>query len=368
KMGTHFIIVGLLFICGLSLGLECRRELLVNMNFPGADMKSLSSPDAEHCQYLCTQHPTCLFFSFTGPDWTGHKRQFYCYLKTTPSRRPKHQRPTLGVTSGFSLKPCYPDPQPCLPQLYHHVAFSGIPYKSLFTADPEECQRACTHDPDCQFFAYFKKGFPHAKHRFMCDLKFSRKIPRIPIIVRSASRISGFSQRIQHTQKFATACEGKLFPHTNIPRFDIDVLPAVSPEHCQTFCSVHPLCTYFSYISHTFKCYLKNNPHQMPRIAAAGITSGLPTRFCQPNNSKTYVGIDFPHSDIRHFKTDGVESCRRSCTEDPSCQYFSIVANHNGTRHCFLKRVITMPILPGLGKNAHFVSGFSLRNCQYKAT
>uniref|UniRef100_A0A671U220 Apple domain-containing protein n=1 Tax=Sparus aurata TaxID=8175 RepID=A0A671U220_SPAAU len=349
KMGTHFIIVGLLFICGLSLGLECRRELLVNMNFPGADMKSLSSPDAEHCQYLCTQHPTCLFFSFTGPDWTGHKRQFYCYLKTTPSRRPKHQRPTLGVTSGFSLKPCYPDPQPCLPQLYHHVAFSGIPYKSLFTADPEECQRACTHDPDCQFFAYFKKGFPHAKH--------------------------------SSPDTFIDSCEGKLFPHTNIPRFDIDVLPAVSPEHCQTFCSVHPLCTYFSYISHTFKCYLKNNPHQMPRIAAAGITSGLPTRFCQPNNNwikKTYVGIDFPHSDIRHFKTDGVESCRRSCTEDPSCQYFSIVAkvvcfcilhkSHNGTRHCFLKRVITMPILPGLGKNAHFVSGFSLRNCQYKAT
>uniref|UniRef100_A0A671U0R1 Apple domain-containing protein n=1 Tax=Sparus aurata TaxID=8175 RepID=A0A671U0R1_SPAAU len=333
---------------------KCRRELQVNVNFPGADIKSLWSPDAEHCQYLCTQHPTCLIFSFIRPDWTRDNRQFFCYLKTTPSRRPKHQHPTLGITS-----------EPCLPQLYHHVVFNGNPYKSLFTADPEECQRACTHDPDCQFFAYFKKGFPHAKRRFMCHLKFSRKIPRIPRIIRSASRISGFSQRIQHTQNFHVRAS---FFHTQTsPGFDIDVLPAVSPEHCQTFCSVHPLCTYFSYISHTFKCYLKNNPHHMPRIAAAGITSGLPTRFCQPNNSKTYVGIDFPHSDIRHFKTDGVEWCRRTCTEDPSCQYFSIVAKYN-MRHCFLKRVITMPILPRITKHAHFVSGFSLRNCQYKAT
>uniref|UniRef100_A0A671U255 Apple domain-containing protein n=1 Tax=Sparus aurata TaxID=8175 RepID=A0A671U255_SPAAU len=355
-MGTHFILVGLLFICGLSLGLECSRELLVNVNFPGADMKSPWSPDAEHCQYLCTQHPTCLFFSFI--------RQFFCYLKATPSGQPKHQHPILGITSGFSLKPCYPDQQPCLPRVHHHVVFHGGTYQSLFTADHEECQRACTHDPDCQFFAFFKKDFPHA--RFQCHLKFSWKIPRIPRIKQSASRISGFSQRLQQTQNFATACESKLFPHTNIPGFNIDVLPAVSPEHCQAFCSVRPLCTYFSYISHTFKCYLKSNPHQMARTAAAGITSGLPTRFCQPNNNwikKTYVGIDFPHSDIRNFKSDGVESCRRTCTEDPNCQYFSIVAR----RLCFLKRVITMPV-PAIQKEVNFVSGFSLRNCQYKAT
>ncbi|KAM8766839.1 plasma kallikrein-like [Acanthopagrus schlegelii] len=370
-MGTHFILVGLLFICGLCLGQECRRELLVNVDFNGADIKSLWSPDAEHCQYLCTQHPTCLFFSFLRPDWTQDKRQFFCYLKATPSGRPKHQLPALGITSGFSLKPCYPDPQPCLPRVYHHTVFHGRDYKSLFTADHGECQRACTHDPDCQFFDFVKTGFPHERFRYKCHLRFSWNIPRIPIIIRSASRISGFSQRIQHTQNFGTghqtlkACEGKLFPHTNIPGFDIDILPAVSPEHCQTFCSVRPLCTYFSYISHTFKCYLKSNPHQMARTAAAGITSGLPTRFCQPNNNwikKTYVGIDFPHSDIRKVTTDGVESCQRTCTEDPSCQYFSIVSK----RHCFLKRVITMPFLVHVHKEAHRVAGFSLRNCPYK--
>ena len=38
-------------------------------------------------------------------------RQFFCYLKATPSGRPKHQHPILGITSGFSLKPCYPDPR-----------------------------------------------------------------------------------------------------------------------------------------------------------------------------------------------------------------------------------------------------------------
>ncbi|XP_073319556.1 coagulation factor XI-like [Pagrus major] len=382
-MGTHFILVGLL--CGVSLSQECRRGLLANVNFPGSDITSLYSPDAEHCQYLCTQHPSCLFFSFLRPDWAADKRQFFCYLKSTPSKQPNVQHSEVGITSGFSLKPCYPDQrrhitkscappaEPCLPRVYQNVDFFGADYRALFTADHEECQRACTNDPACQFFTFLKSDYPTAKYRYKCHLKFSWNIPRIPKITRSASRVSGFSERIQETQNFATghetlkACEGNLSPHTNIPGFDIEVLPAVSPEHCQTFCSARPLCTYFSYNSQNFKCYLKRNPDQMARSAAAGITSGLPTRFCQPNNNwikKTYVGIDFPYSDIRNFMTDGVESCQRTCTEDPSCQFFSIVAK----RRCYLKRVITMPAPPKINKWAHLVSGFSLRNCLYRPT
>ncbi|XP_051247113.1 coagulation factor XI isoform X3 [Dicentrarchus labrax] len=370
-MITHFIVVGLL--CGLSFSHECRRELLVNMDFPGTDITSVFSPDAEHCQHMCTQHSSCLFFSFLRSDWTGDNRHFYCYLKSTPSGKPNVQNPLLGITSGFSLKPCNPDLQPCLPQVYHHVDFPGADYQTLFTADYEECQRACTRDSACQFFTFLKQDFTSPTVRYKCHLKFSWPVPRIPEIIRLDTRISGFSQRMHITQNLNTECEGKLFPNTDIIISNIVVLPTASPEHCQTYCSAHPLCTYFTYTSHTFNCYLKHNPGEIVLKAVAGYTSGLPARFCQLDNNwikKTYVGIDFPHNDIRNFLTSDVEACQRTCTEDPNCQYYSYITETSSDpahrRRCYLKRVITMPAPPRVTKLTNAVSGFSLSNCHYK--
>ncbi|XP_076611146.1 coagulation factor XI-like [Chaetodon auriga] len=372
-MTTHFILVGLLGLCGLSLSLECRRKLIMNMDFSGKDIISLYSPDAEHCQHLCTQYSSCLFFTFLRPDWTKDNRHFYCYLKTSPSGQPTVRTPLLGVTSGFSLKPCHPDPQPCLSQVYHHVNFPGANYRTLFTADYEECQRACTRDPACQLFTFVEHVFVPGTVRYKCYLKFSWAVPRIPIITRADRIISGFSHRIQATQYFDSACDGKLFPNTNIPGNDIEVLFAASPEHCRTYCSAHPHCTYFSYMSYAFKCYLKNNPNQMVRRAVKGITSGLPARLCQLDNNwiqKTHVGIDFPYSDIRYFPTSSVEACQRNCTDDPNCQFYSYItdkiSNPALRQRCYLKRVITMPAPSKVIKLANVVSGFSLKNCYYK--
>lgn len=140
------------------------------MDFPGTDITFVYSPDVEHCQMLCTQHASCLFFTFIRADWTRDNRyktnsthrirnaleirisseewhfseakkseqrlipiyfladirrvldakthtqtsaplcrHFYCYLKTTPSGQPNVRTPLLGVTSGFSLKSCSSD-------------------------------------------------------------------------------------------------------------------------------------------------------------------------------------------------------------------------------------------------------------------
>lgn len=110
--------------------LECRMDLQNNMDFPGSDVSQIYASDAKHCQQLCTDHPSCLFFTFVRPDWTRDTRykrrkrlwikwwnfcawscgifyrHFYCYLKFTTSGEPKTKTPLLGVTSGYSLKPC----------------------------------------------------------------------------------------------------------------------------------------------------------------------------------------------------------------------------------------------------------------------
>ncbi|XP_027141818.1 coagulation factor XI-like [Larimichthys crocea] len=378
-MATLLTLVGLLFLCGLSLSNGCRRELLVNVDFPGQDITILFSPDAEHCQQLCTQHSSCRFFSFIRPDST-RTSNFYCYLKSSSSGQPNVQKAILGITSGYSLKPCYPDPLPCLPHVYHDVDFPGADFRTLFTADYEECQKACTSDPACQFFAFLTHTFPDPKVRYKCYLKvrfFTLGITR------HGSVISGFSHRVHTTQNFNTdccvrslivlfytACEGKLFPNTDITMHSINVPLAASPEHCQALCSAHPLCASFTYVSADFKCHMKGSTQEMITRAVNGFTSGLPARFCQLDNKwlkKNYAGINFPHNDIRSFVVDNVETCQRTCTEDPNCQFFSYVANKPPARNlCYLKRVITMPAPPRIIKLANIVSGFSLKNCHYK--
>lgn len=58
-----------------SISTECRRNLLVNVDFPGTDIASLFSADAEHCQLLCTPSTppvsSSAFFALTGPETTG---------------------------------------------------------------------------------------------------------------------------------------------------------------------------------------------------------------------------------------------------------------------------------------------------------
>lgn len=136
-------------------------------------------------------------------------RNFHCYLKATQSREPESQTPLLGVTSGFSLKACDQDirklahqnynssrlviylitdmtnsisvgftyglddgtssfscisvsyvPESCFPEVFENVDFFGADYRTLFTPNYEECQRACTQDPACQFFTFLNENFP----------------------------------------------------------------------------------------------------------------------------------------------------------------------------------------------------------------
>ncbi|KAL7382547.1 hypothetical protein ABVT39_024220 [Epinephelus coioides] len=369
-METHWILVGLLSICSLSFGQDCNQQLLENTDFPGTDITSVYSPDVEHCQLLCTQHASCLFFTFIRADWTRDNRHFYCYLKTTPSGQPNVRTPLLGVTSGFSLKSCSPDLQPCLSKVYQNVDFFGEDYRTLFTADYEGCQRECTRDPACQFFTYVNGVFTPEKIRYKCHLKFSWPVLKIPTVEKKTGVISGFSHNLQMAQHSDIACQGKLFPSTDIPGGDFMTLPAASPEHCQTLCSAHPSCAFFSFVSNNFNCHLKGNNDYMVTTAKVGVTSGLPAHFCQLDNSwvkLAHEGVDFRGSYIRFELMDNADTCQSTCTADPNCQFYAYVtesfSDRSYWRRCYINRDITMPAPPKVNKLANVVSGFHQRNC-----
>ncbi|XP_008419732.1 plasma kallikrein-like [Poecilia reticulata] len=365
-MKTLFIFVALLYFCAGSFG--CDPGLLLDWDFPGSDIKTLFSPDAEHCQHLCTQEASCLFWAFIGPYCMVDNRHYHCFLKATPSGKPEKQNPKQGTTAGYSLKSCNPLPTPSLSKVYEDVDFPGADYRALFTADYQACQKACTEDPFCQFFTFINGKFSDTTIRYKCHLKYSWSVARTPAVTAVADRISGFSRELQIIPSYQTECQQTLFPNINFPGSDIEVHQAGSPELCQVLCSAHPKCTYFSFVSNEFKCYLKNNPNTMAPKDGIGITSGLPSRSCplrnetnpfSPGHVKMYEGVDFPNSDIRYFSLNVAESCENACTSDPNCQFYSFITT---SRLCYLKRVITMPAPPKVMNLANVVSGFSLRN------
>ncbi|XP_019946465.2 coagulation factor XI-like [Paralichthys olivaceus] len=367
-MGSCLILLGLLSICSFCFSQECGQELFVNVDFPGTDITFLYSPDVKHCQQLCTEHPSCLFFTFIRQDWTRDNRNFYCYLKVPPSLKPK--APLQGVTSGFSLKKCPSELQQCQSQLYQNVDFLGADYRSLFTSSDEECQRVCTQDPDCRFFTFVNGIFTPENIRYKCHLKHSWSVPRTPVIKREAGAVSGFSHNLQITQYFQPVCQGKLLLNTDVQGDNIEKLPAASAEHCQALCTDNPRCTYFSYTSDNFQCNLKGNPSEMVTRAKVGVTSGIPVHLCWMNDSWLQVsheGVNFQGSDIRFESIEFPDICQRTCSIDRLCQFYTYFtesySNPDLRGRCYLKRVITAPSPTTVKKLNNVVSGFSLRSC-----
>ncbi|XP_077446918.1 coagulation factor XI-like isoform X2 [Stigmatopora argus] len=368
-MEVYFILLSFLTLTSLSSSQECKRELLQNVDFQGSDIKFEYSPDVQHCQHLCTQYPSCLFFTFLRPDWTKDQRYFYCYLKYTASGQPNSQTLLLGVTSGYSLKPCSPDLQPCLARVYQNVDFPGADYRFVFTADYQECQRICSKDPFCQFFTFIQPVFTPKVIRYKCHLKFSWALPRTLNVNWKNGVVSGFSDSAQFSPYSDTVCSTKLFPNAEIVERTFMTQSSGTPEQCLAICSAHPQCFSFSFQS-DLKCHLKENQNDLEFNAKYGVTSGIATHYCQQDTNWTKTpleGIDFYGSDIRFELMDDAETCQKTCTLDQHCQFYTYLNQNFGIasyrRQCYLKRTTIMPAPNKVAKLANVISGFTMRNC-----
>ncbi|KAK7896218.1 hypothetical protein WMY93_021543 [Mugilogobius chulae] len=362
-MKSLLVLVSVLCLYRPSSGQECRSELYENVDFPGADILIVFSPDATHCQQLCTQYSQCQFFTFLRADWTRDPRKLHCIFKRSASGNPSVRTNLPGATSGFSLKHCPDYLAPCFDQKYSNRDFPGADYRSLFTADYKECQKACTQDPGCQFFTWFNPLYPDVTLRYKCALKFSWTIPRLTVMNHQQAIDSGFSNHAQmSTTPNAKKCNIKFFANTDIPGQTFLTTPAASPEYCQALCSAHPSCTYFTHEG--LNCHLKKNTDKMTTAAKAGATSGLPSRFCrQPTDWLKVIhrGVSFPYFDIRSFVLDSTENCQKACNEEPDCHFYAYVT---AEKRCYLKRVTVIPAPPRVTILNHAESGFTLTNCK----
>uniref|UniRef100_A0A8C6WP47 Apple domain-containing protein n=1 Tax=Neogobius melanostomus TaxID=47308 RepID=A0A8C6WP47_9GOBI len=158
RIGYFILFFSLFFL------IFCRPELLENVDFPGTDIKFVYSPDVNHCQQLCTQHPSCLFFTFVRADWTKD------------NRLPQVQIPLLGLTSGYSLKPCQTNSRKnhqndhyWLTVAHEGLDLNGSDMRFVVLDDAESCRRACNDDSNCQFYTYVTENFSDSAYRY-CHL------------------------------------------------------------------------------------------------------------------------------------------------------------------------------------------------------
>ncbi|KAL7829444.1 hypothetical protein AOLI_G00303290 [Acnodon oligacanthus] len=325
--------------------------LLLLAAVPESLSKGALSIDVRHCQLACTQHHSCLFFTFLRPDWDKDDRKFYCFLKYTDSGIPSQVSERNGATSGFSLSHQESKTSVCLSSIYQDVDFPGSDYQKLPSSSYDECQKVCTRDPDCQFFSFTTGSFPFAAFRKTCFLKYSWPVPIPPSITTQTGLVSGFSQSLPKAKgTIKEEWKEEILANTVFPGNDFEQVPAGSPQHCQILCSIHPRCTHFSFSQskswHHMSCFLKYKPdvRKDESVEKEEVYSGLPTRNCKPSND--------------------------SCTADPECQFYTYVLpsypdlTPELRNKCHLKRVMTLPRPAKVISAKGVTSGFSLKSCK----
>ncbi|XP_018615373.2 plasma kallikrein-like [Scleropages formosus] len=162
-----------------------------------------------------------------------------------------------------------------------------------------------------------------------------------------------------------------------------DVLQIYSPDvaHCQTACTQHHLCLFFSFLrpdwktdNRQFYCYLKHTTSGTPSriVNLKGVTSGYSLRHCGDDHSKVclsqvYQDVDFPEADFIALFTDTYKQCQQACTKEPGCQFFTFCTNDfdppQYRNKCHLKYSRTLPTPPTVKVLKGVVSGFSRRLC-----
>jgi len=178
------------FFATVSCG--CLTQLYKNTFFRGGDLTATYTPNAQHCQMMCTFHPRCLLFSFLPESSTNDTgKRFGCFLKDSAAGiLPRVSR--TNAISGHSLKQCGHQISACHRDIHKGIDMRGVNFNVSKVKNVEECQKMCTNSIHCQFFTYATERFYNAAYRNACLLKNSPGGTPISIKVLT-NVVSGFS-------------------------------------------------------------------------------------------------------------------------------------------------------------------------------
>ncbi|XP_005556541.3 coagulation factor XI isoform X2 [Macaca fascicularis] len=350
------------FILFTSVSGECVTRLFKDIHFEGGDIATVFTPSAKHCQVVCTHHPRCLLFTFTGESASEDPTQWFtCVLKDSVTETlPRVNR--TGAISGYSFKQCSHQISACNKDIYVDLDMKGINYNSSLAESAQECQERCTDDVHCHFFTYATRQFPSLEHRNICLLKHTQTGTPTGIM-KLDKVVTGFS--LKSCALSNLACIRDVFPNTAFADSNIDSVMAPDAFVCRRICTHHPGCLFFTFFSQEWPkesqrnlCLLKTSESGLPstRIKKSKALSGFSLQSCRHS---------IPELDIVAVK--GHEACQKLCTNAVRCQFFTYApaqaSCNEGKGKCYLKLSSNgspTKILRGTGG----ISGYTLRLCK----
>nr|XP_020016213.1 plasma kallikrein [Castor canadensis] len=356
----------------------CLTQLYKNAFFRGGDVMAMYSPDAHHCQKMCTFHPRCLLFSFLPASSTKEpEKRFGCFLKdSVTGTLPRVHR--VDAISGHSLKQCGHQISACHRDIYEGIDMRGTNFNMSKVQNVEECQKLCTNNIHCQFFTYATEKFPNVGYRNNCLLKHSTSGTPTSIKVLD-NLVSGFSLKPCAVSEIG--CNMDLFQ--NLAFSDVDVGRVNTPDAlvCRTICTYHPNCLFFTFHNSAWSveaqrnaCFLKTSASGAPSsfTPQENTVSGHSLSTCrrtlpEPCHSKIYSGVDFGGEEVNATFVEGANVCQDTCTKTIRCQFFtySLLPEDCKGNKCKCSLRLSLDGSPTRITNGiRGSSGYSLRMCK----
>nr|XP_045371424.1 plasma kallikrein isoform X2 [Camelus bactrianus] len=328
RQAAYFVCLFATVSCG------CLTQLYKNTFFRGGDVSAVYTPNAQHCQMMCTFHPRCLLFSFLPASSTHDtNKRFGCFLKdSVTGDLPRVSR--TSAISGHSLKQCGHQISACHRDIYKGIDMRGVNFNVSKVKSAEECQKMCTNSIHCQFFTYATQTFHSADYRNSCLLKHSPS--GTPTSIKVLANVeSGFSLKPCAVSEIG--CHRDVFQQLAFS--DVDVARVLAPDAfvCRTICTYHPSCLFFTFYTNAQKtesqrnvCFLKTSQSGTPRSPSPqeNAVSGYSLLTCkqtlpEPCHSKIYSEVDFEGEELNVTFVKGVSGCQEACTKTMRCQFFA---------------------------------------------
>ncbi|XP_058526390.1 coagulation factor XI [Ochotona princeps] len=359
-----------------SVSGECVTKLFRGIYFQGGDITTVFTPNAKHCQLVCTYHPRCLLFTFMAESSADSTKWFTCILKDSITESLPSVNLT-GAISGYSFKQCTHQISACNKDVYMDLDMKGMNYNSSVMRNAQECQERCTNDIHCQFFTYATRQFPSVEHRNICLLKYTQSGTPTRI-TRLNKVVSGFS--LKPCALSNLACIRDIFPSTVFADNNIDSVVAPDAFVCRSICTHHPNCLFFTFFSQEWPnasqrnlCLLKTSESGLPstRIRKNNAVSGFSLQTCRHSvpvfcHSLFYHDTAFLGEELDIVDVKGHEACQKVCTNTVRCQFFTYSSEESCNKEkgrCYLKLSSNgspTKILHGKGS----ISGYTLRLCK----
>ncbi|XP_036619446.1 plasma kallikrein [Trichosurus vulpecula] len=356
---------------------ECVTQFYENTFFRGGDVDAVHTPTAEHCQRVCTFHPTCILFSFLPANAIGDEnKRFGCFLKDSVTGTLPRMTKTNAI-SGHSLKQCIYQKSACSKEKYVGLDMRGVNVNRTKVNSVEECQKQCTSHALCQFYTYAMQTFHSPEDRNTCLLKHSQS--GFPYNIKVIDGlVSGFSLKLCGLSN--TGCQRDIFQHMSFSGQDVGREIAPDSNVCRTICTYHSNCLFFTFYENTWHigsqrnmCFLKtsNNGKPSSRIPQVNATSGYSLLGCKdlPDrcHRQWYSGVDFEGDELEVVYVQGAEACEKICTNKIRCQFFTYTPHQGECKEDKCKCSLKMssngsPTRIVYGTKA--TSGYTLRMCK----